>query len=68
MLQVIPAYGRDYKSRAAVLEDWASGKDFQIVGVHPDAGRYVNRDDHSGPVTVRYGKLRKVTVIPAAAR
>ena len=31
-ITVQPAYGREYNSQAAVLEDWHSGKDFRIVG------------------------------------
>jgi len=58
-----PAYGRDYKSRAAILADLKAGKDFreafsgkpinlpQILGV---AGAFVN---------VRYQADRKVAVI-----
>ena len=30
-LTVIPAYGRDYKSKKALLADWHNGKDFYIV-------------------------------------
>ena len=29
---VQPAYGREYNSQAAVLEDWNSGKDFRVAG------------------------------------
>lgn len=28
---ILPAYGRDYKSKAAVLADWQQGKDFQVI-------------------------------------
>jgi len=28
-MTILPAYGRDYKSAAAVKADWAAGKDFQ---------------------------------------
>lgn len=31
-IEVIPAYGRDYKTGKAALADWAAGKDFKIVG------------------------------------
>ena len=27
-ISVFPAYGRDYKSRAALIADWQAGKDF----------------------------------------
>lgn len=42
-LTVVPAYGRDYKSKKAVLEDWKAGKDFQISCIaSEDDGRYVS--------------------------
>ena len=34
MITLTPAYGRDYKSKAAVLEDWNAGKDF-IIASYP---------------------------------
>jgi hypothetical protein len=27
-LTLVPAYGRDYKSKSALLQDWEAGKDF----------------------------------------
>lgn len=44
-ITVSPAYGRDYKSRAAALADWNAGKDFKIETLHPVGGTYVNRAD-----------------------
>jgi hypothetical protein len=32
-----PAYGQDYKSRKAVLEAWAQGKDFILNAIQGDA-------------------------------
>lgn len=32
-LTLIPAYGRDYKSKAEVLKDWKAGKDFHCAGL-----------------------------------
>lgn len=29
-ISLIPAYGRDYKSKRAVLKDWTNGLDFRI--------------------------------------
>ena len=29
---LIPAYGRQYKTREQALKDWQAGKDFQIEG------------------------------------
>ena len=65
-IHAVPAYGRDYKSEAAVLKDWNGGKDFLIAGIHPDAGRYFSiRDLPSipGGVWLRYnGRTKMVKV------
>ncbi len=63
-ITVTPAYGRDYNSGPAVLLAWQEGMDFQIVGLHPDSGRYINNRDakrHAGDaeVWVRYSNLTK---------
>ena len=59
-----PAYGRDYKSGPAVLLAWQEGMDFQIVGIHPDSGRYINNRDaerhaNGSQVWIRYSSLTK---------
>jgi len=52
-----PAYGRDYKSKAAVLKDWQDGKDFRCAVT----GRYLSiRDYTPGEVWVRYKKLTQL--------
>ena len=58
-ITVTPAYGRDYHSGPAVLLAWQEGMDFQIVGLHPDSGRYINMDDakrhaNGSQVWIRY--------------
>ena len=65
MFGVLPlsgAYGRDYKSKAAIVKDWLEGKDFKTVN-----GQYCSiRDfDASEPITVRYAGMMKVTVFAA---
>ncbi len=59
-LTVIAAYGRAYNSKAAIWADWSDGKDFQIVSIGADNGRYVNKEDADRAglacVLVRYGK------------
>ncbi len=64
-LTVIPAYGRDYTSKTAVLADWNAGKDFQIVTHGPDDGRKINKGDKPTNValTVRYFYGMKTTII-----
>lgn len=60
-----PAYGRDYKSKKAVLEDWTAGKDFLILS----QGRsvYINKADAEKggifQVNIRYKGLRSIAVI-----
>ena len=65
MLTLVPAYGRDYKSKAAILADLEAGKDFLAVSYDRDG--YINieglREHGIKSVNVRYGKLRKVAVI-----
>jgi hypothetical protein len=61
IMPLSPAYGRDYKSKAAVLEDWHNGKDFKTC-----SGQYCSRRDFIGKeVTIRYSSMRKVLIIPA---
>lgn len=64
-----PAYGRDYKSKKAVLEDWNAGKDFRInCFAHPKDGSYVNKHDAAPGETynIRYDQQRKVLPVKAA--
>ena len=61
---LVPAYGRDYTSKAAVLEDWNANKDFQIAGITRPA--YINKQDADASrlvVRIRYNKLRKIMVV-----
>ena len=39
-IHALPAYGRDYKSKAAVIKDWQDKKDFRDALT----GRYLNAD------------------------
>lgn len=70
-LTVVPAYGRDYKSKAEAVAAWDAGQDFLIrdIGAGADDGRYVNKPDLAGqPVTVniRYKRLTMVAVVAPA--
>jgi hypothetical protein len=70
-IHCIPAYGRDYKSKAAVLADWKAGKDFWDCV----SGQYLSARDfpagyeklHSDPgypqVWVRYSRMAKIVRI-----
>lgn len=55
-----PAYGRDYKSKAAILVDFNAGKDFLLQ----PQGVPINKAQIAQGVVVniRYGQLRKVAV------
>jgi hypothetical protein len=70
-LTVVPAYGRDYSSRAKAVADWDAGKDFQVqdIGAGQDNGRYVNKSDLAQfkpgtTVNIRYRRLTMVAVVP----
>jgi hypothetical protein len=59
-LTIVPTYGRNYNSKAAIWADWLAGKDFMIASVGADTGRYINREDAERSslacLLVRYGK------------
>lgn len=55
IMTVLPAYGRDYKSKDAVLADWLAGKDFKDA----ITGQYLSIRDKLPEVWIRYDKLRK---------
>ena len=62
-MTIIPAYGRDYKSKKAALEDYNADKDFIIADISsPWDGKPVNKSqlkDEKG-VMIRYNKLMKI--------
>ena len=68
-LTLVPAYGRDYKSKKAVLADWDANKDFLIQDISsPHDGRYINKEDAAslrGTTTfnIRYKSLTQICVI-----
>jgi hypothetical protein len=62
---VVPAYGRDYKSRQEVLEAWNDQKDFVIQGLQ-GGGTYINKQDadrFNVAVKIRYQKKTKALII-----
>lgn len=64
-MTLIPAYGRDYKSRAAVLADLKAGKDF--IGVRfGERDRLINLPQWlelgESSVSVRYWQNRKIAI------
>jgi hypothetical protein len=61
MTTVTPAYGRDYKSKAAAFKDWEDGKDFILNDFSSRwNGKPCNCKDIRGPVMIRYDRMRKV--------
>jgi hypothetical protein len=66
---LIPAYGRDYKSKKAVLADWKAGKDFIIHSYgHRYDGKYINKQDADlggETVSIRYaGRTKQLIIRP----
>jgi hypothetical protein len=61
VITLVPAYGRDYKSKAAVQADWDADKDFIIASYgHPWDTKPTNKSQWGGaPAMIRYGNLRK---------
>jgi hypothetical protein len=55
-MTLLPAYGRDYKSKAAVLADWNAGKDFRIA----TTGQLCSVRDNIPDVWIRYQKQTKI--------
>jgi hypothetical protein len=59
-----PAYGRDYKSKAAVLADWNAGKDFrdaltgQYLSVRDFPSQYP--PGHHPEIWIRYQRQTKM--------
>lgn len=61
-IEVVPAYGRDYKNQKDVKVDWAAGKDFRDTAT----GSAVNNADAENlglSVIVRYAKNLKVVQV-----
>lgn len=62
-INVVPAYGRDYKSQAEVQKDWDADKDFIVQGL-AGHGQATNKSDSIALgvriVLVRYSKMMKV--------
>lgn len=45
-IEISPAYGRDYRSKKATLEDFNANRDFKVESINsPYCGKYCNRRD-----------------------
>lgn len=67
-LTLVPAYGRDYKSKKDVIAAWEANKDFLIQDISsPHDGRYINKEDaltsNIPRVNIRYKSLTQICVI-----
>ena len=64
-LSAFPAYGRDYKSKKALIDDWKAGKDF-----NSNLGYFSIRDvdalkrDGITGIQFRYKKLYQTFILP----
>ncbi len=70
-MTLLPAYGRDYKSKQAVLDAWNSGKDFRIASIEK-GGTYINKQDaqrlvNPPKIYIRYNRKQKITEVPIHA-
>lgn len=65
--ELTPAYGRDYKTKAEVVEAWNEGKDFE--GDYQLGFQLVNKQGIPKPCTVnlRYKGNRNVAVVKVTA-
>lgn len=64
-IEVVPAYGRDYKNQRDVRADWNAGKDFLSTSVIGSMG-YINKQDAENlklKVIVRYDRNLKVLAV-----
>ena len=64
-ITVVPAYGRDYTSKAKVMVDWNDDKDFIIQDMfNPYDGKPANKSDLKGfTVHIRYKSLMQIAVV-----
>jgi hypothetical protein len=67
IIQVVPAYGRDYTSKQKVKADLVAGKDFRILDISQEHnGRYTSLSElkrlQYTQVRVRYSNSTKVVI------
>ena len=64
-INVLPAYGRDYKNKKEILKDYLDNKDFEVSDIS-NKGK-VNKSDclryGVACLIIRYGNLRKTASI-----
>lgn len=64
-INLVPAYGKDYKTPADVLKAWSAGKDFKIMDISsPWDGAYTSCRDWQGKVVrIRFNKRAEIVII-----
>jgi hypothetical protein len=67
-LTLLPAYGRDYKSKEALVKDWEAGKDFKIATAnHKNHGAYTSirdlKDFPGKQVKIRYNRKTEFILV-----
>lgn len=65
IVHLIPAYGRDYRSKKAIIEDFNKDWDFLVANLHdPYDGKPVCKSELNpqDTINVRYQHLTKVAV------
>ena len=66
---VSPAYGRDYKNKKDVVQDWNDNKDFiNDIRIPTGGGTYINKDDlqPGDNVELRYNRLQSACFVEGA--
>lgn len=62
-ITLIPAYGRDYKSKKAIIADLDNNLDFILAS----SGQYINKSQlieaNMLNINVRYSRLTKIAVL-----
>jgi len=61
MIQVTPAYGRDYTTAKAAKQDWYNNKDFMISDISSNYDGKPCSIRDGVKVTIRYNRLTKLT-------
>ena len=59
---ITPAFGRDYRSKKAVLEDFDADKDFLSARGQPINKSQI-KEEGIKDIQVRFGKLRKTAML-----
>lgn len=62
--ELIPAYGRDYKSKAEAIAAFDAGKDFELASIF-HGGRYCSKSDFAegARVLIRYKRLTQIAAV-----